>query len=186
MRNNSPTAGNLTGAVLIAAPTLKDPHFRKTILFLSHHSAEDGALGFVLNRPLHKTVGKMLSTHPAEIFTPIPLFYGGPVAQDEVSIASLRWMGHPNAVKFQSFADFSESTDIPPERRQGLRAFAGYSGWSPGQLEEEIAQGAWFLIHPNRDLIDMPHPDSAWKETLRQMNPILKLLAEAPDDPSLN
>lgn len=175
---------SLTGSVLIAAPALKDPCFRKTILFLPYYNPEEGALGFVLNRPLHKTIGEVYPT--PSTFAPVPLFYGGPVAPGEVSIASLRWVECPRGVKFQSFTNLSESLDIAPEWTRGLRAFAGYSGWNRGQLEEEIAANVWFLIQPNRDLINMPHPTSAWKETICQMNPIFKLLTEVPDDPSLN
>lgn len=184
MRTHASIPGNLTGSILIATPILKDPHFCKTILFLSHHSPEDGALGFVLNRPLKKTMGEVLpSSDSAGIFAQVPLFYGGPIAQDEVNVASFRWIEQPQAVKFQSFAKIP---NLPAEQLQGLRAFAGHSGWERGQLEQEIAQKTWFIVDPNRDLINMPYPDSAWKDTLRQMGPILKLLAEAPEDPSLN
>ncbi len=185
-RNASITADNLTGSILIATPTLKDPNFRKTILFLSYHSVNEGALGFVLNRPLEKTMGEMYHLSPAEALASIPLYYGGPVLPDEVNVARLNWIEQPKAVKFQSFTKLIESGDVPLDRLHGLRAFAGHSGWSGGQLEEEIAHKAWFVLSPTRNLIDMPNPTSAWKDTLRQMNPILKLLAEIPDDPSLN
>ena len=185
-RNASITADNLTGFILIATPTLKDPNFRKTILFLSYHSAKDGALGFVLNRPLGKTMGEMYHLDPAEALAPIPLYYGGPVLPDEVNVASLNWIEQPEAVKFQSFTKPMESSSVPLEQLPGVRAFAGHAGWRGGQLEEEIANKAWFVLPPTRNLIDMRNPTFAWKDTLRQMNPILKLLAEIPDDPSLN
>jgi putative transcriptional regulator len=178
------SADNLTGSILIATPALKTPQFRKTILFLSYHSPKDGALGFILNRPLQKTAGEM-SSLDSTIFSSVPLFYGGPVSPDEVNVASIKWIERPQAVKFQSLNP-SESTDLSPGCLQGLRAFAGHSGWYAGQLEAEIARKTWFVLPPNRNLIDMPNPDSAWKEALRKMNPILKFLAEIPDDPSLN
>jgi putative transcriptional regulator len=171
---------------LIATPALKSPQFRKTILFLSYHSPKDGALGFVLNRPLQKTVGEMFFSNSAEVFASIPLFYGGPVSPDAVCVASIKWIDQPQAVKFQPFFNLSEPIDLPPERLQGLRAFAGHSGWYGGQLEGEIARKSWFVLPPNRNLIDMPNPASAWKDALCKMNPILKLLVEIPDDPSLN
>lgn len=175
---------SLTGSVLIATPALKDPFFRQTILFLPYHNPEEGALGFVLNRPLCKTIGEVFPAPSA--FSTVPLFYGGPVTPEEVSVASLRWVERPRGVQFHSFTRFSESLDFSSEWLKGVRAFAGHSGWNRGQLEEEIAANAWFLIQPDRDLINMLHPGSAWKETICQMNPIFKLLTEVPDDPSLN
>ncbi|PWU11803.1 MAG: hypothetical protein C5B47_00305 [Verrucomicrobia bacterium] len=184
--NPSTTANNLTGSILVATPTLKDPNFRRTILFISYHSVKDGALGFVLNRPLEKTLGEVYYLGSADILATVPLYYGGPVAPHEINVARLNWIEQPRAAKFQSFTKLIESGNISPERVQGLRAFAGHSGWHGGQLEEEIAHKAWFVLPPSRNLIDMPNPTSAWKDTLRQMNPILKLLVEIPDDPSLN
>jgi putative transcriptional regulator len=180
-----PSTGNLTGSLLVAHPSLQDPNFRRTILFLSHHSADDGALGLVLNRPLKRTLGEP-SPEADEVLHEVDLFYGGPVGLDHITIASLQWRDNPAAVAFQSFMGNVESIQIGEEWRRGLRAFVGYAGWSQGQLEGEIAQKAWIVLSPTRELIEMTEPEDAWKLIMRHSAPHLRLLAEAPDDPELN
>lgn len=180
------SAGNLTGSLLVAHPALLDPNFRRTILFLSHHSAEDGAIGLVLNRPLKKSFAEAAPTVSARGLEEVGLFYGGPVSLDHVTIASLQWRTNPTSVAFQSFMGQVENIQISAEWKPGLRAFVGYAGWSRGQLENEIAQKAWIVLAPTRELIEMPDPANAWRDIMRNSGPHLRLLAQAPDDPELN
>ncbi len=172
----------MTGSLLVAHPNLHDPHFRRTILFLSHHSSEDGALGLVLNRPSRHAMNEA----GAGALGRVPIYEGGPVGADEILLASLAWHENPGAVSFRGFGSASEDPDIPPEFRPSLRAFRGYAGWSKGQLEAEIAEKAWLLFAPSRPLIDMPQPDRAWIEIMKNLGPVYHLLAGMPDDPARN
>ena len=72
--------------------------------------------------------------------------------------------------------------------RDGLkvRAFVGYSGWSGGQLEEELMQRAWITSRTTKELVDLPNTDGLWQGLLRSMGPWYRLLADMPPDPSLN
>jgi putative transcriptional regulator len=171
---------DLTGTVLVASPLLMDPNFRRTILFLSSHSREEGAAGFVLNRPLDSSLDV-----PGEA-DGVDLFFGGPVHPEALVLASLQWRQPPGLVAFHTFAGDDEPLTIEPGWRQGLRAFAGYAGWSPGQLEAEIEQQSWLVLPPSKDLIASPPPQGTWFDIMRRTSPLLALLAEAPDDPSLN
>ncbi len=186
MSEHGPAPDNLTGSLLVAHPSLIDPNFRRTILFLSHHSAGDGAIGLVLNRPLQKTFGEAASDKSPGQLEEVGLYYGGPVSLDHVTIASLQWRTNPAAVAFQSFMGSVESIQISSEWKAGLRAFVGYAGWTRGQLESEIAQRSWIVIAPTRELIEMPRPENAWRDVMRHSGPHMRLLAEAPDDPELN
>lgn len=183
-----PQAGNLTGSLLVATPGLMDPNFRRSILFLSHHNANEGATGFILNRPIRKILSDVSKEPVIPGASAAPIYVGGPVAQDQLVLASLQWRKSPNAVAFQTFSFSAAFGDelIPTEWQAGLRAFVGYAGWTRGQLESEIAQKSWFVVPPSRALIEMENPDTAWRDLLRGMDPMLKLLADAPDDPSLN
>lgn len=186
MSQERPSAGNLTGSLLVAHPNLLDPNFRRTILFLSHHTADDGAVGLVLNRPLNKTFGEVaLKEQPGPVGG-ARLFYGGPVAVDHVTIASLLWRKKTPGVAFQNFTAADDDMEISPEWQPGLRVFVGYAGWSKGQLEGEIAQKSWLVLPPVKELIEMPDPENAWRNIMRQSGPLMKLLGEAPDDPELN
>ncbi|HEY5706803.1 MAG TPA: YqgE/AlgH family protein [Terrimicrobiaceae bacterium] len=180
------TPENLTGSMLVAHPRLLDPNFRRTILFLSHHSAEDGAIGLILNRPLRKTFGEVAVQNVSDNFKNVTLYYGGPVAADHLTLASLQWRTDPASVAFQSFMGNIEDVHIEPQWRLGLRAFVGYAGWSRGQLEGEISQKAWLVVPPARELIEMKDPENTWRRIMRSSGPLMKLLAEAPDDPEMN
>jgi len=182
-----PSAGNMTGSLLVAHPNLRDPNFRRTILFLSHHNADDGAVGLVLNRPLRKTMSEF-PEHSASAapMRRVPVFYGGPVGSEDLLLASMQWHESPGAVSFRGFGSASEGPVIPPEFHPGLRAFQGYAGWSRGQLEGEIAEKAWLVFPPSRRLIDMPNPEGVWLDIMGHLGPVYRLLAGMPDDPSLN
>jgi putative transcriptional regulator len=165
---------NLTGSLLVAHPCLRDPNFRRTIVFLSQHCPEEGATGFVLNRPLQALPD-----------AGVPVFFGGPVGVEESLLTSLQWRENPALVAFRAFTDVADAESRQGWER-GLRIFEGYAGWSPGQLEQEIKGNTWLLIPPTRELIEMNEPDTAWQNIMRNSGPLLHLLSEAPDDPGLN
>lgn len=186
MATLGPSSGDLTGSILVAHPALLDPNFRRTVLFLSHHSVEDGAIGLVLNRPLGQRFADLKRPGSSRELDQVELFYGGPVGSEHVTLASLQWRENPSSIAFHSFMGQIESVEIEPEWRPGLRAFVGYAGWSEGQLENEIAQKAWLVLSPNQTLVEMEDPENAWREIMRHSGPLLRLLAEAPDDPERN
>jgi len=165
---------NLTGSLLVAHPCLRDPNFRQTIVFLSQHCPEEGATGFILNRPLRALPDGG-----------VPVFFGGPVGVDESLLTSLQWRENPALVAFRAFTDVGDAKSRQGWEK-GLRIFEGYSGWSPGQLEQEIEGNTWLVIPPTRELIEMKEPHAAWQDIMRNSGPLLRLLSEAPDDPGLN
>jgi putative transcriptional regulator len=168
---------NLTGSLLVAHPSLRDPNFRRSIVFLSQHSAEDGAVGFVLNRPV--------DVFQQEKNPDIPVYFGGPVDAGTMLLASIQWRENPALVAFRAFGAVDDLADREGWGN-GLRIFVGYSGWTAGQLEHEIELNSWIVIPPTRSLILMEAPETAWIEIMRNSGPFLRLMAEAPDDPSLN
>jgi len=180
---------SLTGSLLAALPTLLDPHFRRTVLFISHHNAEDGALGFILNRPRGSLCAELAGL-PSTL-DGLPLFEGGPVGRGDLIVASLGWT--EQGANFESLEDpeapvpaINPSIPLPGS----FRAFEGYAGWSAGQLEEEIREGSWAVLPPARDLLtDVTTPEDGlalWKRVMRRVGPWEGLMAEAPDDPSRN
>lgn len=179
-------ASNMTGSLLVAHPSLLDPNFRRTIIFLSHHSAEDGAIGLVLNRPLNQELGMISATPLSNSLQDAPAYFGGPVAVNQVTVASLQWRENPSSVTFHSYTGTVDEIEITPEWQPGLKAFLGYAGWSSGQLENEIAQKAWIVVPPTQALIEMTDPEKAWHDLMRESGPLLRLLSEAPDHPEWN
>lgn len=175
------------GSLLVALPTLLDPNFRRTILLLTHHDPE-GAMGFILNRPSLRELGELIESQ--ENLSKTPVFEGGPVEQNNLILAGLRWSDH--GVLFHSLGDeeLSSEENISIHAKAGIMAFTGYAGWIGGQLEKEIAEGSWHLVPPSPSmLIPVQTPEEGiqrWKEIMKGLGPWPHLLALAPDDPSLN
>src|SRR5205085_9015696 len=82
---------NLTGSLLVAHPSLLDPNFRRAVLFISAHDPQDGALGIILNRPLDKHVGDLVTEEAPAGLADVPVYLGGPVGKDQLMFAVLEW-----------------------------------------------------------------------------------------------
>ena len=179
--------GSYEGWLLVAHPTLKDPNFRRSVLFLTTHQPSLGAFGFVLNRPLGKNASELLPEHDQRMLLErVPVYLGGPVAQDQLSFASLSLgAGQPES-RFQSNLSLDDVANRLEANPAGVRAFVGYAGWAAGQLESEIAQEAWVLVKADSQEIAPGSNERLWYRVMNSLGPAYKLLAAAPDDPSLN
>ncbi len=138
---------NLTGSLLIAHPSLTDPNFRRTILFLSHHSAEDGAVGLVLNRPLRKTLGEIAASKVPFALQQAETYYGGPVAMDQVTVANFEWQDNPSSVVFHSYTGLEE-IEIGNGWLPSLRVFLGYAGWTAGSWKARSSRRRGSSLSP--------------------------------------
>ena len=175
------------GLVLAATPSLKDPNFRRSVLFLSTHELQLGAFGFVLNRPLGKTAAELLPQHERrELLDGIPVFLGGPVGQDQLSFARVELGAAKSGSKFQSNLSLDEVAELAADQPGAVRAFVGYSGWSAGQLEDELEQKAWVLVQPDKRAGAAFGHERVWYKIMNELGPTYKLLAAVPDDVSLN
>ena len=182
------TETELTGSLLVALPSLVDPNFQRTILFLTHHDQE-GAMGFILNRPRNECLGQ-LANAPEEV-ADVPVFSGGPVEPKNLILTHLLWK--KSGVRFQSLGE----EDLPlldseknSKENQTLRAFTGYAGWTGGQLEQEIAEKSWHLLKPSPAILQPVHTledgIKLWKGIMKDLGSMYYLLAQAPDDVSRN
>src|SRR5690349_16372009 len=152
MRKNRETGGSLAGSLLVAHPNMLDPNFRRTVLFISNHDPNDGALGVIINRPLEKRVAELVTEMPPAELADVPVFLGGPVGRNQLMFAAFEWhrgqgltMNHNVHID-----DASERIEHDP---QSICAFVGYAGWSAGQLEAEMKQNAWLLQKPTRSAL---------------------------------
>lgn len=175
----------LTGSLLIAHPNLLDPNFRRTVLLLVSHDREEGAFGLVLNRNSHRQVGELI-VHDGDLgpLGELPVFLGGPVAPDRLTFVAMRWQGE--RIECQARLSLEEAQSLLFDPGITLRAFAGYAGWSEGQLEAELEQKAWVVQAPDEEILDPGICETIWFSIIRTYGPWFHLLASAPDDPSLN
>lgn len=190
--------GDFGGSLLVAHPGLRDPNFRRGVLYLTAHSPADGAMGVILNRPLAgKTAADLLPGHEAEeALTRIPVYLGGPVGRDQLTFGTLGPPpGGPGAFDLRHHLTLPEALALAGEAggaatAAGLRAFVGYAGWTGGQLEGEIEANAWVLVPPQARFFKPPaRPDAedrAWFRVMNSLGPVYKLLAAVPDDVTLN
>ncbi len=176
---------SLRGRVILADPRLKEVTFHQTVLLLTEHSKKYGALGYILNRPIGKTVGELL---PEPIFAKlgsVPVFMGGPVSLENLTFAAFAWSEYGNALQFVTHLSAQEALMHQVEGFS-VRAFVGYSGWSEGQLENEMAHDTWIPRKANRRIVEIRDLDTLWKEMLRDLSPWYQIIADEPDDPGLN
>jgi putative transcriptional regulator len=79
--HNEPSSGSLAGSLLVAHPNMLDPNFRRTVLFVSQHDPNEGALGVIINRPLDTQVADLVTETPPAALAEVPVFLGGPVGK---------------------------------------------------------------------------------------------------------
>ena len=176
---------NLTGSLLIAHPSMLDPNFRRAVLFISAHDPNDGAMGVILNRPLNKHVSDLVGDAPPDGLADVPVFLGGPVGKNQLMFAAFEWE-NANGLTLNHNVNVDEAHERVGEDPASIRAFVGHAGWSAGQLEAEMKQKAWILQKPSRAALTPERLPKLWFEIMRGLGPWYKLLAAAPDDPSLN
>lgn len=186
MRNYEPDRTALTGVLLAAHPAMQDPNFSKSIVLITDHDAKEGAMGFVLNRPLNKTVGDLPTPVAFPPMAKLPLHLGGPVSPDHLIFNSLSWDEGHEVLVIDAQLEPHVVVDKLDEARDLVLAFLGYAGWTPGQLEAEIAQKAWVVYPPTKEILNPDTLATLWVEIMKRSSPWLRILAEAPDDPSDN
>jgi|SRR5690242_1220542 len=177
------------GTLLIANPFLKDPNFARTVIFLCEHS-EQGSFGFVLNRQFAKTLDQLVEELMPGQF---PVYEGGPVQRDtlhflhqypqlivggEKVMDNVFWGGN-----FESLVANFKQNNLASSR---IRFFIGYSGWSEGQLEQEMKEESWLTVKATRKLIFDTPPGEVWKNSLRHLGGNYEMMINFPIDPQLN
>ena len=139
-----------------------------------------------MNRPTGKNVEDFLPDVDLGELESIPVFIGGPVAQDQLTFASFQWDEKKQGVTCRSHLVIGEACELVQTDSTVIRAFIGYSGWDNGQLEAELDEKAWLVQKPDRDLLDISKCNVMWQTIMREQGAWFRLLAIAPDDPSQN
>jgi len=179
----------LKGQLLLDSGQLRGSFFQRTVLLICQHDAE-GAFGLVLNRATGSNVGEMIVADLPDALKTFPLYLGGPVQPSALSfLYSDSFIPDANVIpnltlghSLDALRDIGES--FSPDRK--IRMFAGYAGWNPGQLEEEMKRDAW-LTHPaSLELVFETEPTQLWQSILRSKGGKYLLLAQMPEDLSMN
>jgi putative transcriptional regulator len=179
----------LKGQLLLDSGQLRGSFFQRTVVLICQHDAE-GAFGLVLNRTTGNSVGEMIVADLPEVLKGCPLYLGGPVQPSALSfLHSDAFMAEANVIPNLSLGhSVDELTELGEafSATRKIKLFAGYAGWSPGQLEDEMKRKAW-LKHPaSLELVFEIAPEQLWQEILRRKGGLYRVLAQSPEDLAQN
>jgi len=183
MREPATSKETLAGSLLLAHPAMRDPNFRRSVILMSAHNNE-GAMGVVLNRPLAKRLGELSGDFALGPLASVPLFKGGPVQTDQLVLVA--WQPHPEGFRLHFGVDPDRAQQLLGEEGTLLRGFLGYSGWSAGQLENEMRLKTWIVADIPEDLLTQTQGETLWRTVLSREGAEWQLLANEPDSPDLN
>ncbi|TFV72873.1 hypothetical protein E4P39_15340 [Blastococcus sp. CT_GayMR19] len=180
------------GSLLVALPTLSDPTFAGTVVYVLDHS-DTGTLGVVLGRPSQVEIRDVLPGWCDLAVEPGVFHVGGPCETDTALCLAAASTAEPGDTGLRRVAGSVYLVDLDGDpadlvgRLDGLRVFAGYAGWSAGQLAGEIAEGAWACV-PGRaeDLLTPAAGPELWRAVMGRQTGRLAVLSTAPADPSAN
>lgn len=178
------------GHLLISEPFMMDPNFKRSVIVLTEYS-EDGAMGFILNHQSEYLLGDVL---PDVSYSEIAVYEGGPVAKntlhfihcapdkidDGIEIADgLYWGGD-----FEQVKQLVSNYQLGPNE---IKFFAGYSGWTPQQLDEEIKEDSWIVANKfDVESLFTLDEQELWKHVVVNLGQRYAHIANFPENPALN
>lgn len=182
------------GTLLISKPFLGDPNFERSVVLLCRDEPAAGTFGLMLNRRTNLTLGDVLTLPPQAVAAAsgLPLFVGGPVGPNTLHYLHRR-ADLPGAIPLGQEVYWGGDFDLllgllasGTVAGSEVRLFAGYSGWSTGQLADEMQGQSWIRHPASAGKVFTLASDAFWREILREKGGRFKVLANYPADPSLN
>ena len=175
--------------LLVSVPALGDDNFDRTVIYMIDHDTT-GAIGVVLNRPSEMDVPEELDLGIA-VASPRSVFRGGPVSPEAVIVLGRRRMGtEPTGAAVVGGTVAVVDADAARERTvdglELMRAFAGYAGWAPMQLDSELEAGVWVLVEALPDDVFTAEPAQLWRSVLARQGGRLAAISRHPEDPGVN
>jgi len=161
------------GRFLIAARTLIDPNFGRTVVLLVDYD-EKGAMGLIINRPTPVKLARMLPELKALKQRQETVYLGGPVGRE--SLLLLIRVSRPldemrpvcRGVQVSASTKLLERLSKDDKLAEEFRGYAGYAGWGPGQLDAEVARGDWLILPADAETIFDSDPAEVWDDLLKK------------------
>lgn len=178
------------GSLLVAEPFMNDSYFARAVVLLCDHTEEEGSFGFVLNNYVELNLEELVEDFP-QIQTKVSI--GGPVDTSNLFYIH-RIEGIPDSLEASNgvyfggeFETIKEILKATPERAKDVRFFIGYSGWSKGQLDEEMVDKSWVVVNEfGPELIFDTNDTHIWKHILEKQGAKFKVMTNFPQNPSDN
>ena len=179
------------GIILISEPFLQDAYFQRSVVLLVEHNTQ-GSMGFVLNKKTDLIVNTFFPE--LEEYPEIPIYLGGPVSANRLFfIHSLGDLIVPDSVKIKDRLYFDGDFEALKRYIQNghsiegkVKFFLGYSGWTEGQLGNEINKNSWVVSHAAKENVLLADGESFWKNSLEQLGSNYEAWTKYPKDPYLN
>ena len=179
------------GSILISEPFLQDAYFQRSVVLLVEHNTQ-GSMGFVLNKKTDLIVNTFFPE--LEEYPEIPIYLGGPVSANRLFfIHSLGDLIVPDSVKIKDRLYFDGDFEALKRYIQNghsiegkVKFFLGYSGWTEGQLGNEINKNSWVVSHAAKENVLLADGESFWKNSLEQLVSNYEAWTKYPKDPYLN
>lgn len=177
------------GNILIAEPFMRDGYFKRSVVMICENRS-DGAVGFILNKTVDMNIGDLIADFP-EFESRVN--FGGPVATDTIHYVhnvgdllegsteitrGVYWGGDFEQLKFLIRTEVIKTSNV--------RFFVGYSGWSEGQLEEELEYGSWVVGDMHANYAFKAKQNQLWKTALDNKGERYTVIARMDELPSLN
>lgn len=176
------------GSILIAEPYLGDPNFERSVILICEHS-DEGSFGLVLNQITNLTLSDVLD----DVYAEMPLHLGGPVQQNTLHYIHRRPDLIDNSIRVLEglywsgdFEQVKQAVNLGTIKEGDIRFFVGYSGWTGGQLEGELAEKSWFVTQTDADFLFETPAGQFWRGILKRMGGEFKAISNYPVDPRLN
>ncbi len=168
---------SLVGRLLVASPHLKDSRFAQTLIFICGHD-KNGAMGLVINKVIDslslKDLLEQLKIHPKDINPSGSVYFGGPVEMGRGFVLHSPDFKEDGTVKIDSHFSLTATVEalelIAQNKGPDFCLLAlGYSGWSPGQLEDEMGQNEWLPIEADHRLVFETPVDQRWSRAIEKI-----------------
>lgn len=178
-----------SGNILIAEPFMAEPYFKRAVILVCEHE-QHGTTGFMINKPIQMKMESLILDFPK---TSAPVYKGGPVATDTVHYLhnvgnmlddsieicnGVYWGGDFRKLKFLIENELIKENNI--------RFFVGYSGWSEGQLEEELKEGSWIVGDMDANYLFKTKPFVMWQKVLFDKGDTFTVISQISDEPQYN
>ncbi len=191
-RINLPTSQPRPGVLLVAEPFLREDYFNHAVITLIEYDKDKSSMGLVLNKPTGYTLGEAIEGIDDNIDTPI--YCGGPVSCDRMFYIHSLGNEFPHSRKLSDdlyiggdFESVKSYVNMGLPTEGIIRFFVGYSGWDPGQLEEEITRHVWAVApRPANSEILREDGDSFWYHIVRSMGAKYRNCLYHPLNPQFN
>ena len=152
---------------------------------ITAHGREDGAAGLILNHPTGRVVGDFLKESEFASLRNLAVHEGGPVMREQMTFFSF-WWSRKLGLRWAMRISAKQAAEHARKPGRIVRAFIGYSGWTEGQLDEELKSNSWIVTSTKTENIFSDEPDKLWTEILKGRGKKFAILASFPENPSVN